>query len=558
MKRLAIFAALTLVLVLTLSLSIGAVSAQDEQVLVFGWEQEPELLQPRISMTYASLLQEGFYARDVWSWDINNEIFPIMVEEVPTFENGLVRTLDNGNTQVEYRLRQGMLWSDGEEINADDCMFYHNLQMDPTAITMQRSSYPEVVESAEKVDDYTVVLTYNRPFPDYNNAAYLSCYLPEHVFAEMLANEGNIDNHPYFQGEGVVGYGPYIFEEWSVGSQMTFVKNPNWDGQEPAFDRIITRFIPETAQMLNALEVGEIDIAYNFPDDIAESYRALADVEVWKTDGVYGDAIWMNMANGGHPALSDVNVRKALIHAVDRATLAEELIGPGTGVPKSWFSAIFWPEDLPLLEYNVDEANRLLDEAGWVDTNDDGVRDKDGQEMILRFYTTTRQLRMDYQVVVQEYLNEVGVATQLLPVPSNILFAEFKERGILSTGDFDLAIFALSTSPLSPAADAPSWFGCEGIPSADDPNGNNGWGFCDPEYDSLDLQVLETVDPEERLALAHDAIRHFYEGQFWHGLYLRPTWYAARTDRLDTSTMQDLGVLSGNWFNKVEFWQPAS
>lgn len=557
MKRLAPFMVLSLVLVVVLSLGLSIVSAQEEQVLVIGWEQEPTLLTPRQDMTFGSLLT-NLYARDVWDWDVNRQIYPVMVEEIPTLENGLARTLENGNTQVEFHLRQNMVWSDGEPITADDCMFYHELQMNPGALTFQRGVYPEVVESVEKVDDYTLVLTYNRPYPDFQSSAYLSCYLPEHVFREMLDSEGNIDNHPYFQGQGVVGYGPYLFEEWQVGSQVSFVKNPLWDGQEPAFDRVIARFITETAQMLNALEVGEIDLAYNFADDIAEQYRGLANVEVWKTDGVYGDAIWMNMGNGGHPALEDVNVRKALIHAIDRVTLAEELVGPGTGVPKSWVPEAFWPEDLGFVEYNVDEANRLLDEAGWVDSNDNGTRDKDGMELILRFYTTTRQIRMDYQVVIQEYLTEVGVGTQLLPVPANILFGSFLERGVLNTGDFDLAIFALSSNALSPAFDAPTWFGCDGIPSAENPNGNNGWGSCDPEFDALDLQVLSTVDPVERLALAQEAQRHFFDMQFWHGLYLRPTWYAARTDRLDTSTMQDLGTLASNYFNKIEYWQPAS
>jgi len=248
----------------------------------------------------------------------------------------------------------------------------------------------------------------------------------------------------------------------------------------------------------------------------------------------------------------------ALIHAIDRATLAEALIGPGTEVPLSYYSSIFWADDLPFIEYNVEEANRLLDEAGWVDSNDNGVRDMDGEELVLRFYTTTRQIRMDYQVFIQDYLSEVGVQVQLLPVPSGSLFAVFNERGILSTGDFDLAIFALSTDPLSPFQNVGTWFGCDSIPTPDNPSGRNGWGFCSEEYDRLDALVGETVDPVERLELAQQAQLELFEGRFWHGLYLRPTWYAFDSNAIDTSTVQDLGVLSANYFNKIEFWQPAS
>jgi peptide/nickel transport system substrate-binding protein len=544
-----------------LTLVVGA-SAQSESVLVIGWEQEPTLLTPRQDMAFGSLLT-NFYARDVWDWDVNRQIFPVMVAEIPSFENGLVKTLDNGNTQVTYKLREGLKWSDGQPITSKDCAFFHELRMDPTKITIQRGSYPEVVESFEVVDDTTFVLTYNVPFPDYLSNATASCYLPEHVFRAQLDAEGNIDSHPYFSGQGVVGYGPYVLSEWVVGSQFVFTKNPNWDLQEPAFSRVVARIITDTAQMKNALEAGEIDVAFNFSDDLVDSYSAIPNTEVFKTDGVFGDAIWMNVGNyqgkqEAHPILGDPKVREALIRAIDRASLAEELVGPGVGVPKSWYPAAFWPDDLSFWDYNPELAKQLLDEAGWVDSNGDGTRDKDGMEMVLRFYTTTRQIRIDYQVVIQEYLNEVGVGTQLLPVPANLLFGSFVERGILNTGDFDLAIFALSSNPLSPFADAPSWFGCDGVPTAEDPNGNNGWGSCDPEFDRLDLLVGATVDPDERLGYAQEAQRAFFNMGHWHGLYLRPTWYAINSAVVQIDeNVKNVGTLSGNYFNRVEYWQPA-
>ncbi|MCC7206554.1 MAG: peptide ABC transporter substrate-binding protein [Anaerolineae bacterium] len=552
--------ALVLVLALTLFGVAAPATAQDPKVLVIGWEQEPELLSPRVDMTFGTLLT-NFYGRGVWDWYGDYTIFPIMVEEIPTFDNGLVKTLENGNTQVTYTLKEGIKWSDGEPITADDLMFYHEMQMNPAAFTFQRGSYPDVVESVEKVDDRTVVLTYNQPYPDFqsSNILFGAWALPQHLFADMLAADGNIDNHPYFSGEGVVGYGPYVLSEWRVGEGMTFDRNEYWDGQAPAFDQVIVRFIEDTQQMVNAMRAGEIDIAFNFPDPQVADYESIEGVEVFGTPGVYGDAIWMNLRpDKTHPALLDVNVRKAIVHAIDRATLAEQLVGPGTELAKSWFSAKFLPEDFPFLEYDPDLAKQMLDEAGWVDSNENGTRDKDGMELILRWFTTNRQIRMDYQVAIQGYLDEVGVGTQLYPVPSGLLFADFLERGILDTGDFDMALFALSTDALSPAANAPDWFGCEGIPSAENPNGNNGWGFCDPRFDELDLLVLSTVDPEERLALAQEEYQHFFDGQFWHGLYLRPTWYAVAADRVTIPDKNLIGTYVANYFANVEFFTPAN
>lgn len=549
--------ALSLVLVVLLSLTVGFAAAQDESVLVIGWEQEPPVLSPRSDMAFASLMT-NFYARDLWDWDVNRQIYPVMAAEVPSIDNGMVTTLENGNTQVTYKLKEGLLWSDGEPVTSADCAFWHEIQMDSTTLTFQRGSYPDVVESFEVVDDTTFVLTYNSPWPDFTTEATATCGYPEHVLRPVLEAEGNLDNAAFWSGQGTVGYGPYTIGEWLVGESITFEANPNWGGEAPAFSRVILRFITDTAQMQNAFQAGEIDVAFNFSDDLVESYSAVEGAEVFKTDGVFGDALWMNYGNGGHPALTDVNVRMALVYAIDRATLAETLVGPGVSVPASWYAPAFVPEDVTPLPYDVAKANELLDASGWVDSDGDGIRDKDGELLILRFFTTNRQIRMDYQVAIQEYWTAVGVGSQLFPVPATILFGDFLERGILDTGDFDIALFALSTGPLSPFAGAPDWFGCDGIPTAEEPNGNNGWGSCDPEFDRLDLEVGRTVDPAARLELAGDAIRAFYGMQFWHGLYLRPTWYAVNSNVVNPETVKDVGTLSANYFNKIELWAPAS
>jgi peptide/nickel transport system substrate-binding protein len=511
-------------------------------------------------------LLTNFYARDVWNWDVNRQIYPVMVEEIPSPENGMVETLENGATKVTYKLREGLLWSDGEAITSADCAFWHEVTMDPTKGTFQRGSYPEVVASFDVIDDLTFSMTYTTPFPDYTSQSTATCGYPEHILRPILEAEGTIDNAAMFTPDGVnagatVGYGPYIATEWIVGESIRFEANPNWDGAAPGFSTVIARFILDSAQMQNALAAGEIDVAFNFSDDLVEGYQAVEGAEVFGTPGVFGDAIWLNYGNNRGPiasALADVNVRTALIAAIDRATLAEQLIGPGTGVPKAWHPEAFWPEDLETIGYDVDLANSLLDAAGWVDSDGDGLRDKDGVALIIRFFTTDRQIRKDYQIAIAEYWSAVGIGSQLLPVPAGILFADYLERGILDTGDFDAAIFALSASALSPYADAPDWFGCDGIPSAEDPNGNNGWGSCSPEFDALDLQVGSTVDPAERLAIAQEAIREFVGEQFWHGLYLRQTWYAINTNVIDPATAKDVGTLSANYFNKIELWQPAS
>lgn len=558
-KRFLIFLSAISVLVLALA---GGVAAQDESVIVIGWEQEPDVLYPLSNSTFSSLL-DSFYSRKVWDWDGEYNIFPILVEEVPTVDNGLVTQDDEGNTVVTYKIREGILWSDGEPITADDALFGHELFSDVSTGTISRGIYPDVVKSVEKVDDYTVVQTFNGIFPDYvSDEAYVRLSYPEHVLRPLLeANGGSIDGLSYFtRAEGVVGYGPYVFESWNPGESITFVKNEYWDGQDPAIDRIILRFITETAQLQNALENGEIDFAFNFPQQLVESYGAIPGVELWNTGSVYDDALWFNVDPEGnqHPALKDINVRTAIVHAINRVENTAAIIGDGTEVPRSRDSIKWHPDDQVFLDYDVDLANQLLDEAGWVDSNGNGTRDKDGVELILRVFTTPLQTRVDYQLAIQADLQQVGIGTQLYQVPGpSVLFANYSNRGILATGDYDLAIFAFSNDPISPNI-SPDSHGRAGIPTADSPGGQNFTRFTDDRLEELIVAVSSNTDPVSRLEQKHEAVHILNSGVFWAGLLPRPTWFALNNDRFDASTFQENGTLSGNWFNTVEYWQPRS
>ena len=554
-KRFKRLVGLSIALVVMLSLVMGAARAQDEKVLVIGWDQEPGQLFPLVNMVQ-SVNMEEFYARDVWNWDFDRNIYPVMVTEIPTLENGMVTSNDKGNTVVTYHLRPNMKWSDGEPITADDCMFWHEVNMNPSySANFVRGNYPSVVESMEKVDDLTFTLTYNQPFPDYLVDSSARCSYPEHVLKPILDKDGTIDQAPSFAGVGTVGYGPFKVESWSVGDNLTLVRNEFWDGQKPDIDKIILKFIPDSGQMENALSAGEVDLTFLWGDNQRESYSAMPGVTIWNEPAVISDAIWINMTDKAHPALADARVRQAIAYALDRKAMSDGLAG-GAEVPKTWFFPQWQPDDLATFEYNVDKANQLLDEAGWVDSNGDGTRDKDGVELILRFYTTTRQQRIDYQVLAQEYLTAVGIGTQLFPVPPGPLFAPFNQRGILLNYDYDIAQFGFTASPLTPnTADG---FSCDQVASREKPDGQNNPGWCNEEFDRLDGLVNSTVDPAKRLEYHHQMEHLFTDAGFYIGLFIRTTNYAVNSDRWNADTFKGAGTLSGNYFERAEFWKAAS
>jgi len=583
------------VTLMALVLSVAVVGAQDEDTLVIAFEQEAPNLAPLNTLVFGNL-PEGFYARDLWEWDENREIFPQIAAEIPTFENGMVEVTEDGDTQVTVTLRDDITWSDGTPITTADCEVWHRIRTDTsTSTNVARAGYPDLVSDFQIVDDHTFTITYTGTFPDYATVNEKpECRYPAHVFGPMI-DGGTLEDSDYFTGGAefevagadftsrTVGYGPYVLTEWNIGESMVYRANPNWMGEAPAFERIVVRFITDDTQMRNAQEVGEVDVTFNWSDDLQSAYAAIEGVETFAAPGVFSDALWIrsgpigNSPDHGGDALQDPLVRQAIPQALNRLLFAEQLVGPGIAVPTSWYPSVLWPDDLPFLSYDVARARSLLDEAGWIDADGDepaaadvegGLADCSavtprandaGTELSdLRFVTTENTLRNNYQLVIQEALNCVGIGTDIQIIPATNLFAAFADRGTLTNYEWDLAIFANSANALFPAGD-PDSYSCDGIPSDENPDGFNPWQFCDPEYDAIDQQIQNTLPGPERDELIAEAVTRHFEGFFWHGLRLRSTWFGVSSDVVDPASVEaNVGTLASNWMNQVEFWTPAN
>lgn len=581
MRRATRLVVLSFILAITATL-FGAfgVRAQDESTLVIGFEQEAPNLRPLNNHTYGGLF-ETFYVRDLWEYNVDRQPVAVMASELPTEENGRVVVTEEGNTAVTISLREGLFWSDGNPITAADCEASHTIRHDPsTSSLINRAGYPNVVLSFERdpEDELTFTITYAGIFPDYLAADEKpECRYAAHVINPIIEAGNQLEDSPYFLagedhgGFRAVSYGPYALLEWNIGSDAVFVRNPYWDGQAPAWDRIVIPFITDSTQMRNALTQGEIDIAYNFSEDQIAAYGEIAGVETFGIPSVYADALWVrsgangNSDNHGGNALEDPRVRQALAHAIDRLALAEELVGPGTVVPKSWYPEGFQPDDLPFLEYDPDLARQLLDEAGWVQTGaplvdgGDGVRAKDGIELTnLRLVSTPNELRNNYQIFIQDYLAEIGIGVDVEIIPATNLFAGYADNGTLTNYQWDLAVFANSAKALTPLGD-PNSYRCSGIPSPENPDGFNPWQFCNPRYDEVDELLAVTPPGDERTALSQEAVRLHVAGDFWHGLRLRATWFAINSEVVDPASVAAyVGNLDSNWFNQVEYWEASS
>ena len=458
---------------------------------------------------------------DHWAWEFNenNEPFPRLVTEIPSTENGGIS--EDGRV-ITMKLRDDITWSDGEPLTADDFIFTWEMAVSPKNTVA--TTYPyDAIESVTATDPQTVVITFTEPFAPWL-ANLWHGILPAHILRPIYDAEGTIDNADWLKNP-TVGSGPYVFAEWESGSYARFVRNENYWGTPAKIDEIFIRFVPDDASQVAALKAGDADLG---------TFISYADVNTLQDAGLkimiepsgYGEwMFFMVNEEKGHPALLDVNVRKAIAMAIDRDGINRDLHFGLTKTPASFWDALPVYNDPPLQPYPYDpaEAKRLLDESGWVDSDGDGIREKDGVKLELDHATTIREDRQDVQAVMQQQLAEVGIKLNVNPVDDTLYFASYAENGPAARGEYDIQEW--SDGPLFPDPDIYYWL-CDQIPSDDNPSGENWFYICDEELDRL-IQLQSTqVDAVERQKTISQINQLFYDKVYIIGMWQDPDVYA--------------------------------
>jgi peptide/nickel transport system substrate-binding protein len=488
--------------------------AGEAKIATFIWTQEYDTLNPYYTNMWFSAISQQFYSCWAWDFDEVNNPIPRLVTEMPSAENGGVSA---DGTVITLTLRDDLVWSDGEALDADDFLFTYDMVMDTNNAVASTYPLSELV-SIEAPDAQTVVMTFAEPFAPWV-ATLWHGILPEHILGPVFEADGTIDQAEWNTAP-TVGCGPYVFAEWESGSYARFVTNENYWGEKPLIDEIFTRFVPDDASQIAAMLSGDGDLGTFFsPSDIPTLEDAGIEI-VWSFSG-YNEGWYFNLdPEMAHPALQDVRVRQAIAMAFDRFSLCEDLL-LGMTVPAvgHWDNSPYVDPTLEPWPYDPVEANRLLDEAGWIDTNDDGTRDKDGVELILSYGTTNREIRTDTQAVAQQDLAEVGIGLELLNWDSDIFFGGYGEDGPAATGQLD--IFEFSTVVNFPDPDTAEWY-CDEIPTDESPDGLNWQRVCDPVLEDLFRQEVSQVDFAERQQTFYEISRYIFDNVYWLGVWQDP------------------------------------
>jgi len=385
------------------------------------------------------------------------------------------------------------------------------------------SAYPyDQLVSLEAPDERTVVMTFQKPFAPWQGTFWHGL-LPVHVLRPVYERDGTLDKAGWNMAP-TVGCGPYGFAEWESGSFAHFVANEKYWLGKPLIDEIFIRFVPDDASQIAALKAGDADlgtfIAYSDIPDLQKAGFEMYTVISGDNEGLY---FYLDPEKG-HPALQDVRVRQAIAMAFDRFSLVKDLLlGMTKPAATDWDNLPYVDPTIEPWPYDPEQAMALLDEAGWIDTNGDGIRDKDGVDLILDYGTTTREIRRDTQVVFQQQMAKVGIGVNLFNYDSSVFFASYGEGGICATGQVD--IFQYATGVNFPDPDVVEWL-CDQIPSDEAPEGINWMAVCDEELDALFRLQSTQVDFEQRQQTFWKISRLIYENVYWLGYWNAPHIWA--------------------------------
>jgi peptide/nickel transport system substrate-binding protein len=444
--------------------------------------------------------------------DPEGNYFLELAAEVPTEENGgLDVDWDAWTMSATWKLRDDVFWADGEPVTADDVIFTWNAIADPeTGIWAEGIDY---TDSLEKIDDYSFVVHYNTIYPNYRiqfGGENFAVWPEHHCDAAQGYVSWDCNRSP-------LSSGPFVLDEWETGDHLTFSRNPTYyEEGKPYIDQIIVQIVPERPVIKTMMIEGDADLyMWLTPTEIDELQEVDTVGVTFSPTTRWVMRLIPNLAARGsldpdaepHPILSDVSVRQAIRMAIDVDILVTEIF---RGYNDPAWTELFRPPyacDIPRPVYDPPAAAALLEDAGWIDQDGDGIREchgcttgaEDGyvmtmENMIYAEYGEELELA---QQLVAEMLGEIGIDLELSIVEGTVLWADYESGGVEQQGDFDLNMWDDGYPGIDPTDHLWVYYYSE---AAEPDYGWNVGRWYNEDFDAL-LDEAYTLDEEYRTEL---------------------------------------------------------
>ena len=434
---------------------------------------------------------------------------------------GLAKTWEwnDEGTVLKMELRDDISWEDGTPVTAKDFALTYELIADSEVISPRFGYVAQMTEDGRPtvVDDTHIEWRFTRPYDRDTQAAHASYPLiPAHKLESV--ERGSIRSHPLAREP--LSYGPFKLTKWEPNQRFVLEANDKFTGPDEwkaNLKRVIFRIIPEYTSRIIALQSGEIDMMEHVQvadaDRIRENHPEIKLVRRgWRTNDfiAWNMGKWKQGDTYVESLFADKRVRKAMALATNVDSMIERLLTSKTGekFARPSVSTItpalcgVHNDDIKRLDYNEEAAKALLAEAGWKDTDGDGIIDKDGRPMSFTLTTNSgNKRRADASILFQDQMKKLGIEVKLATLEGNTFFANLRTRDYeASLAGWSAALFVDPTG---------NWM-CE---TEDNPRAYNFTQFCDPEVDQLIEQALRTPDPKESAPLWKEFQARIYEEQ---------------------------------------------
>ncbi len=439
--------------------------------LVLGSIGEPSNLNPYISSDSASHEVADLLFVAPLRYDKNLEIEPWAAERVDLSEDG---------RRLVITLKKGILWEDGVELTAEDLVFTVQLIADPKTGSPYAEDYMRI-RSVRALDRYTVEVLYDQYYAR-AVISFCSAILPRHVLEGQDVRTGSFARRP-------LGAGPYRLADWQSGSRVTLKASDTYFAGRPYIDEIIYRIIPDSATMFMELRASRLDMMGLSPEQYLRQTKGGRWDRDYRKYRYLASAYTYLGFNMRHPFFQDRRVRRAISCALNREELIlGALLGQGVAAfgPYKPGSSVYHP-GLAAVTHDPGKARALLAEAGFRDTDGDGILERNGQKFEFTILTNQGNTeRILAAIIMQSQLAKVGIRVHVRTVEWAAFIREFVNKGA-----FDAVVLGWTITPDPDLYQV--WHSSQAMPG-----GLNFTAFKDAQLDRLLEEGRTTRDEEAR------------------------------------------------------------
>lgn len=481
--------------------------------------QEPEHLNPELSTQTVVDHVASLALEPLTGVNDKGERYPLLATEVPTTQNGGVSA--DGKT-ITYKLRKAK-WHDGNDFICDDLVFTWKTIMTPNNGALDAGTFKDL-DAVECPDPNTAVLKFKIFRADWIRL-FSGIGLP---LPRTAGKAEDLKTWPW--NRSPIGTGAFKVTEFVTGDHITFVRNDAyWMAGKPYLDKVVVRIVPSSEVAKQLLKNGEADIMWNNTEADIPEVEKMTNVKLFSAPQAGGERMILNLVKPGdpsdnktpHPILGDLKVRQAIAYGIDKQVIIDKLLFgkafPGTGELN--VDPYNCTEVKPFA-YDPAKAKALLDEAGWK-PGADGIREKDGQKLRLKYQTTTgNKLRENSQVLIVENMKAIGIDFFIENQPSATLIGSWSANSPRKKGSYDIIMYTTNAA-IDPHSQMWNYFSSKAIPSESNQGGVNYSRWNDAETDKLIDEAGSIPDWPKRKELYCKASARVVEGASHIYLYQR-------------------------------------